>query len=193
AGSRVGVEALLARLRSDSRLATLEANLSFVNWMPFQRLKVRLRSEIITLGQPIANPHHYAGTYIDPSDWNRLISDPSVTVLDVRNRYEVDCGTFNRAINPEIDSFAEFPNFVHHNLDPQVHRKIAMFCTGGIRCEKASAYMLSQGFEQVYQLKGGILKYLETIPAHESQWHGDCFVFDDRVTLNHNLQPSHHP
>lgn len=193
AGTRASVETLLARLRSDPRLTALDVKLSFVDWMPFQRLKVRLRSEIITLGQPTANPHRYTGIYVDPSEWNALISDSSVTVLDVRNQYEVECGTFNRAINPEINSFGEFPGFVHHNLDPQVHRKIAMFCTGGIRCEKASAYMLSQGFEQVYQLKGGILKYLEMIPADESQWHGDCFVFDDRVTLNHCLQPSHHP
>ncbi len=189
AGSRIGVDALLERLRSDPRLVTLEIKESYTEQMPFQRMKVRLRSEIITLGQPTANPLQQVGTYVDPRDWNDLISDPTVTVLDVRNEYEVDYGTFKDAVNPQLESFGEFPDYVHHALDPHIHRKIAMFCTGGIRCEKASAYLLAQGFDQVYHLKGGILKYLETVPAEESQWQGECFVFDDRLSLDHQLHP----
>ncbi len=193
AGSRVGVDDLVMRLRSDVRFASLEVKESFTAQMPFQRMKVRLRPEIITLGQPTANPLQSTGTHVAPTDWNALITDPSVTVLDVRNQYEVECGTFDRAINPRIDSFREFPDYVQAHLHPQVHHKVAMFCTGGIRCEKASAYLLAQGFEEVYQLQGGILKYLQAVPVEDSLWQGDCFVFDDRLRLDHRLRPRTFP
>ena len=154
---------------------------------PFMRMKVRLKKEIVTLRAPEANPAKNVGTYVEPNDWNALMDDPDVILIDTRNRYETGVGIFKGAIDPEIDTFTEFKNFVAEKMDPVRHKKVAMFCTGGIRCEKASSYMLAHGFENVYHLKGGILKYLETIPADQSKWEGECFVFDKRVTIAHGL------
>jgi UPF0176 protein len=185
-GTRQGIDAVLALLRSDSRLADLEHKESYTESSPFQRMKVKLKKEIVTLGLPEVDPNQKVGTYVDAKDWNQLISDPEVFVIDTRNEYEVDLGTFKRAINPQTDSFREFPEYVEHNFDPAKHKKVAMFCTGGIRCEKASSLMLSKGFQEVYHLKGGILKYLEEVPPEESLWEGECFVFDDRITVKNS-------
>ncbi len=191
-GTRQGIEAVVDYLRSDARLTDLVLRESQTDNFPFERLKVRLKSEIVTLGMPEVDPSQTVGTYINPSDWNPLISDPDVLLLDTRNAYEVDIGTFQKAINPQTDSFREFPDYVLKNLNPAKHQKIAMFCTGGIRCEKASAYLISQGFEQVYQLKGGILNYLAEIAVDKSLWQGECFVFDERVAIKHGLAAGNH-
>lgn len=188
AGSRAAIDALIAQLKSDARLADLEHKESVADEMPFYRMKVRLKKEIVTLGVPGINPNNRVGTYVAPEDWNALISDPDVVVVDTRNGYEYDIGTFRGAIDPQTSSFSEFPAYVSSKLNPARHKKVAMFCTGGIRCEKASSFMLQQGFEQVYHLQGGILKYLEKIPAAESLWEGECFVFDQRVAVGHGLQ-----
>ncbi len=188
AGSRAGIDALLEHLKSDVRLAELEHKESAAAAMPFYRMKVKLKKEIVTLGAPEANPNVCVGEYIDPADWNALISDPEVLLLDTRNDYEYVVGTFEGAVNPDTHSFREFPEFVQQNVDPARHKKVAMFCTGGIRCEKASSYMLQHGFDSVYHLKGGILKYLELVPQTESLWHGECFVFDERVSVGHGLK-----
>lgn len=188
AGTREGIDRLKAFL--ETRFKSLEYKESTAHEMPFHRMKVRLKKEIVTLGVPTVNPSECVGTYVDPGKWNDLISDPDVLVLDTRNDYEVQIGTFQKALNPKTKSFREFPTFVKE-IDRNKHRKIAMFCTGGIRCEKASAYMLSQGFEEVYHLKGGILKYLETVSPEESLWEGECFVFDGRVTVTHGLEEGH--
>ena len=188
AGERQAVEAVLSFLRSDPRLTDLEHKESYTDIAPFERMKVRLKSEIVTLGLPEVDPNQQVGTYVNPQEWNDLISNPEVTVIDTRNDYEVNIGTFKRAQNPQTQSFREFPEYVRQNLDPNQNKKVAMFCTGGIRCEKASAFMLSQGFTQVYHLKGGILKYLEEVPAQESLWEGECFVFDERVAVRHGLE-----
>jgi UPF0176 protein len=161
---------------------------SWSNKNPFYRMKVRLKKEIVTLGIPEVSPTKKVGTYVKPEDWNRLISDPDITVIDVRNGYEVDIGTFKNAINPETLSFREFPEYVKKNFNPKKNKKVAMFCTGGIRCEKASSYMMEEGFDEVYHLQGGILKYLETIPEAESLWQGECFVFDQRVAVTNELK-----
>jgi UPF0176 protein len=187
AGSREGIDALIAFLKADQRLATIEHKESFAEKMPFYRMKVRLKKEIVTLGVPGINPNKHVGTYVAPEDWNALISDPEVLLVDTRNAYEYDIGTFKGAVDPHTTTFREFPEYVKKNLDPTKHKKVAMFCTGGIRCEKASSYMLQQGFEDVYHLQGGILKYLEKIPASESLWQGECFVFDQRVAVGHGL------
>ncbi len=155
---------------------------------PFLRLKIRLKKEIITMRAPEANPSKRAGTYVAPKDWNALIADPDVVLLDTRNAYETAVGTFAGARDPNIATFTEFKDYVSRELDPARHRKIAMFCTGGIRCEKASAYMLAHGFGEVYHLKGGILKYLEEVAPEDSQWQGDCYVFDRRVAIGHGLR-----
>lgn len=189
AGSRSAIHALLRELRSDPRLADLEHKESFAEHMPFGRMKVRIKREIVTLGQPLADPTCQVGTYVDPADWNRLIQDPEVLVLDTRNDYEYAIGSFEGAIAPGTRSFREFPDFVQERLKAAPPRKIATFCTGGIRCEKATAYLLEQGFTEVYHLKGGILKYLEQIPAEASLWQGDCFVFDERVSVGQGLRP----
>ena len=165
-----------------------ELKFSQASKKPFQRLKVRIKKEIITLRAPEANPALRTGTYVDPQDWNGLISDPGILVVDTRNIYETETGTFKGAVDPKIGAFTQFKEFAEKNLDPARHRKIAMYCTGGIRCEKASSYLLAQGFEEVYQLKGGILKYLETIPEQQSLWQGACFVFDERDALGHGLR-----
>jgi UPF0176 protein len=187
-GSRQAVDSVLEFLRSDPRLADLEHKESYTDTPPFERMKVRLKSEIVTLGLPEVDPNEQVGTYVSPEEWNELISDPEVTVIDTRNDYEVTIGTFKRAENPQTTTFREFPEYVHHQLDPNKHKKVALFCTGGIRCEKASSFMLSQGFAEVYHLKGGILKYLEEVPAQESLWEGECFVFDERVAVRHGLE-----
>ena len=187
-GTRASIDAVLARLRADPRLAALEHKESFSDRHPFLRLKVKLKQEIVTLGVPFVDPNAVVGTYVDPRDWNALISDPDVVVIDTRNDYEVAIGTFAGAVDPKTRSFREFPRYVSEQLDPAKHRKVAMFCTGGIRCEKASSYMRQQGFETVYHLKGGILKYLEEVPESESLWQGECFVFDERVGVTHGLK-----
>lgn len=157
---------------------------------PFRRIKVRLKKEIITMKAPEADPTKRVGTYVTPENWNALISDPDVTLVDTRNTYETAVGIFEGAIDPKIETFTEFKDYVHNNMDPTKQKKVAMFCTGGIRCEKASSYMLAHGFEEVYHLHGGILKYLEEVPAEESKWQGDCFVFDRRVAVGQDLEES---
>jgi UPF0176 protein len=188
AGTRGGIDAVLAFLRSYAVLADLEHKESFAEDAPFYRMKVRLKKEIVTIGIPDVNPNQTVGKYLDPEEWNALISDPDTIILDTRNEYEVNIGTFKGAINPHTDSFREFPDYVQKNLDSQKHKKVAMFCTGGIRCEKASSYMMGAGFDEVYHLKGGILKYLEQIPETKSLWEGECFVFDQRVAVKHGLE-----
>lgn len=188
AGTRAGIDALIAFLKTDARLADLEHKESYAQEMPFVRMKVKLKKEIVTLGVPGINPNNRVGIYVAPEDWNALISDPDVVVIDTRNGYECDIGTFRGATDPGTATFREFPAFVGRNFSPDKHKKVAMFCTGGIRCEKASSYMLQQGFEQVYHLQGGILKYLEKVPVAQSLWEGDCFVFDQRVSVVHGLK-----
>jgi len=190
AGTRAEIDGLFAFLRSDSRFATLSSKESFTGVLPFKRMKVRLKKEIVTLGVPEANPGRQVGRYVKAEDWNELISDPDVIVIDVRNRYEVELGTFKGAVNPETASFRQFPEFVQSKLGDQKHKKIATFCTGGIRCEKATSYLVKEGFQEVYHLEGGILKYLESVPESKSLWDGKCFVFDERVALDHELHPS---
>lgn len=188
AGSRKGVDSVLDWLRRDERFTQLEAKESYVEEIPFYRTKVKLKKEIVTMGVEDIDPNDIVGTYVDPKDWNELISDPDVLLLDTRNKYEVEIGTFENAVNPETDSFREFPDYVKENLDSNKQKKIAMFCTGGIRCEKSTAYLKQQGFAEVYHLKGGILKYLEDVPEDQTLWKGECFVFDNRVTVNHQLE-----
>jgi UPF0176 protein len=191
AGTEEGIDALMVELREGalfrSRLDNLELKFSAASEMPFKRMKVRLKKEIVTLGDPQTDPLRRVGTYVSPAEWNRLLEEPGIVLLDTRNDFEVEMGTFEGAVDPRIKRFREFKDFVASELDPARHRKVAMFCTGGIRCEKASAYMLNQGFEEVFHLKGGILKYLEDVPEAESRWKGECFVFDERVALGHGL------
>jgi UPF0176 protein len=194
AGTADAIEALVRELRDGplfgGRLDNLELKFSQAAAMPFARLKVRLKKEIVTLGDPAVDPTRTVGTYVDPQDWNALIASADTLVIDTRNQFEVAMGTFDGAVDPQLASFGEFKDFVAERLDPEKHKKIAMFCTGGIRCEKASSYVLSRGFKEVYHLKGGILKYLEGIPESESRWQGECFVFDDRIALGHGLTES---
>jgi UPF0176 protein len=188
AGSREGVDKVLAWLRADPRLVNIDTKESYTDRPPFNRTKVKLKKEIVTMGIEGIDPRRVVGTYVKPADWNRLISDPEVILIDTRNDYEYQVGTFKKAVNPKTESFREFPQFVKDNLDPARHKKVAMFCTGGIRCEKSTAYLKEQGFEEVYHLQGGILKYLEDVPVDNSLWQGECFVFDDRITVDHALQ-----
>jgi len=192
AGVRKGIDAVLDWLRSDPRLADIDHKESYTDSLPFNRAKVKLKKEIVTLGIPGIDPKRVVGTYVAPEDWNNLISDPDVLLVDTRNDYEFKVGTFKNAINPNTESFRDFPKYVQDNLDPEKHKKIAMFCTGGIRCEKSTAYLKEQGFDEVYHLKGGILKYLEVVPAQETLWEGECFVFDERVTVNLQLEKGHY-
>ncbi|MEH2181564.1 oxygen-dependent tRNA uridine(34) hydroxylase TrhO [Nostoc sp.] len=187
-GSRQAIDSVLWFLRSDPRLADLESKEFYTETPPFERMKVRLKQEIVTLGLPEIDPNEQVGIYVNPQEWNDLIANPEVTVIDTRNDYEVNIGTFQGARNPQTESFREFPDYVRYHLDPTKHKKIALFCTGGIRCEKASSFMLAQGFTEVYHLKGGILKYLQEVPAQESLWEGECFVFDERVAVSHGLK-----
>jgi UPF0176 protein len=192
AGSADAIDALVAELRDGAlfgdRLDNLELKFSSASAMPFARLKIRLKKEIVTLGDSTADPTKAVGIYVDAADWNELIATPDTLVIDTRNAFEIEIGSFAGAINPGIRNFGQFKDFAERTLDPQQHKRIAMFCTGGIRCEKASSYLLSRGFAEVYHLKGGILKYLERVPESESRWHGECFVFDERIALGHGLR-----
>ncbi len=192
AGAPAGVNAVLDWIRADPRLAELRARESRGGENPFLRTRVKLKKEIVTMGQPGLDPRRMAGTYVEPEQWNQLIDDPAVLVLDTRNRYEVRIGGFENAVDPQTESFREFPAFVRENLHPERQPKVAMYCTGGIRCEKSTAYLKQLGFEEVYHLRGGILNYLERVPRQESRWRGECFVFDDRVTVDHELRPGSH-
>jgi UPF0176 protein len=185
--SRDGIDGLLDWFRLDPRLADVDHKESYCDEQPFYRTKVKLKKEIVTLGVPGVDPNRQVGRYVEAKDWNALISDPEVLLIDTRNDYEVSIGTVEGALDPKTKSFREFPEYIQANFDPSKHKKVAMFCTGGIRCEKASSYMLGQGFEEVFHLKGGILKYLEEVPQEHSKWQGDCFVFDNRVTVRHDL------
>jgi UPF0176 protein len=189
-GARSAIDGFLNYLRSDARFADLDHKESYCGEDPFYRSKVKLKKEIVTIGVEGIDPNRQVGTYVEPKDWNALIANPDVLLIDTRNDYEVALGTFEGAADPKTSSFGEFPKFVGENLDPARHQKVAMFCTGGIRCEKASSYMQAQGFREVYHLKGGILKYLEEVPADESKWRGECFVFDHRVAVGHGLVPT---
>ena len=188
AGTREGIDAVLDHIREDERLSPLDTKESFDEEQPFYRTKVKLKKEIVTMGVEGIDPRRSVGTYVKPQEWNDLISDPEVLLIDTRNDYEVEIGTFEGAVNPDTKTFREFPEYVKENLDPEKHKKVAMFCTGGIRCEKSTAYMREQGFEEVYHLEGGILKYLEEVQKEDSMWQGDCFVFDNRVSVNHDLE-----
>ncbi|MEQ9104728.1 MAG: rhodanese-related sulfurtransferase [Rhodothermales bacterium] len=189
AGPKAGVDHVLAAVRAVDGFADLVHKESVSDDMPFLRPKVRLKKEIVTLGVEGVDPNLIVGTYVPPSEWNELISDPDVLLVDTRNDYEVTVGTFEGAVNPRTKSFREFPAFVEKELAGRKDRPVAMFCTGGIRCEKATSYLRAQGFEKVYHLQGGILKYLEEVPAERTRWNGECFVFDGRVTVNHDLEP----
>jgi len=188
AGDRNGIDAVLNWLRSDPRLADIKTKESYEQEMPFYRTKVKLKKEIVTMGVENIDPNAIVGTYVKPADWNALISDPEVLLIDTRNDYEVHIGTFKGAVNRVTDTFREFPQYVKDNLDPEKHKKVAMYCTGGIRCEKSTAYLKEQGFDEVFHLQGGVLKYLEEVPVEESLWEGECFVFDNRVAVNHSLE-----
>ena len=188
-GTEEGLRAFLEFLRSDPRLAKMKHKESWAEKEPFVRLKVRLKKEIVTIGLPDVDPTERVGTYVKPKDWNSLISQPDVFLIDTRNTYETEIGTFEGAVDPRTESFGEFPDWVKNHPELTPDTKVAMFCTGGIRCEKASSYMLQQGFKEVYHLEGGILQYLQDVPAQESMWDGECYVFDRRVSVDHDLNP----
>jgi len=188
AGSQKSIEQVLGFLQAQPNLDTIVHKESFSDNNPFHRTKVKLKKEIVTMGIEGIDPNQVVGTYVKPQDWNALISDPEVLLVDTRNDYEVEIGTFKNALNPDTETFREFPQYVKDNLDKNKHKKVAMFCTGGIRCEKSTAYLKEQGFEEVYHLEGGILKYLEEVPSTETLWQGECFVFDGRVAVNHDLK-----
>ena len=188
AGNRRGIEALMTWFEKDGRLSNIVTKESFEAHNPFYRTKVKLKKEIVTMGVEGIDPKQLVGTYVKPKDWNALISDPDVVLVDTRNDYEVKVGTFKGALNPDTTNFREFPQYVSDHMDPKINKKVAMFCTGGIRCEKSTAYLKEQGFEEVYHLQGGILKYLEEVPEEDTMWQGECFVFDNRVTVNHQLE-----
>ncbi len=188
AGPEAGILRLLSKLREDSRLASLQYKESWTDSQPFHRMKIKLKKEIVTMGVEDIDPTSIVGTYVKPQDWNELISRANVRLVDTRNRYEYNLGTFEGAEDPGTDSFREFPQWVDSHLDPERDKHVALFCTGGIRCEKATGYLLQNGFKNVYHLEGGILKYLEEVPEPESSWQGECFVFDNRISVDHNLQ-----
>jgi UPF0176 protein len=188
AGSREGIDAVLAFLRRDRRFADIEHKESRHDGIPFLRMKVKLKREIVTMGVAQVDPKRVVGTYVSPAGWNEVVDDPEVLLVDTRNDYECAIGSFRGAVDTGLETFRDFPAWVEANLDPAVHRKVAMFCTGGIRCEKASSFLLDQGFEEVYHLRGGILKYLEEVPQGDSRWEGECFVFDERVAVDHRLR-----
>jgi len=195
-GPPEGINAVLTYLRTNAifegRLTDLEHKESYADKMPFYRMKVRLKREIVTMGVPGVDPTKMAGTYVKPEDWNALISDPNVILVDTRNDYEVAIGTFKGAINPKTTNFRELPAWVREEKSLRDKPKVAMFCTGGIRCEKSTAFLRSEGFEEVYHLQGGILKYLEEVPKEQSLWQGECFVFDERVSVDHDLKPGNY-
>jgi UPF0176 protein len=188
AGARPNVEAVVAYLRDDPRLADLRIKESLHDTIPFGRMKVRLKREIVALKAPGADPTRRAGVNVEPKDWNRLIGQDDVTLIDARNAYEIRMGSFPGARNPGTDSFHEIARFLAEELDPTKHKRVAMYCTGGIRCEKASAFLLNCGIDEVYQLRGGILNYLDKVERDQSLWQGECFVFDERVSLDHDLK-----
>ena len=188
AGTRKGIDRVLGYLKGDPRLTQLDHKESFDESMPFYRMKVKLKREIVTMGVEGIDPNLVVGTYVKAQDWDQLVNDPDVLLIDTRNDYECSIGSFKGAVDPHTTSFREFPEYVRSQLNPDKQKKVAMFCTGGIRCEKASAYMLQEGFDEVYHLQGGILKYLEEVPQERSSWEGECFVFDNRVAVNHQLE-----
>lgn len=188
AGTQDAIEQVLNFLAQDANLNNISYKISYNDENPFHRTKVKLKKEIVTMGVEGIDPNQVVGTYVKPKDWNALISDPEVLLVDTRNDYEVEIGTFEGALNPDTETFREFPQYVKDNLDKSKHKKVAMFCTGGIRCEKSTAYLKEQGFEEVYHLEGGILKYLEEVPSNDTMWQGECFVFDGRVAVNHALE-----
>ncbi len=191
-GDAEGLKDFFAWLGQDSRFTDIETKQSPAAAHPFGRMKVRLKREIVSLGVPEANPALAVGTYVAPEDWNALIEDPDVILLDTRNDYEVRIGTFKGAVDPKTRAFRQFPDFVRQKLDPERQQKVAAFCTGGIRCEKATSFLIQEGFKEVYHLQGGILKYLETVPKEKSLWEGECFVFDERVALTHGVAQGSH-
>ena len=188
AGTAQAISEVLAYLKKDDRLADLECKFSYNTDRPFLRMKVKLKKEIVTMGRPGIDPNQCVGRYASPEEWNTLVDDPECLVIDTRNDYEVEIGTFQGAINPNTTSFREFPEWVEKNLDPSKHKKVAMFCTGGIRCEKSTSLLVSMGFEDVWHLQGGILNYLEKTPVEQTRWDGECFVFDSRVSVDHDLE-----
>ena len=188
AGPERGITKLFDRLREDPRLSALQYKDSWTDSQPFHRMKIKLKKEIVTMGIEEIDPNNSVGTYVKPTDWNRLTGRDDVRLVDTRNKYEYNLGTFRGAEDPQTDSFREFPEWVDNHLDPKRDKHVAMFCTGGIRCEKATGYLLQNGFENVYHLEGGILKYLEEVSQEQSTWDGECFVFDNRVSVNHELQ-----
>ncbi len=192
AGSRTNIEALIVHLQKNPRLAEFPVNISIATENPFNRLKIRLKKEIIKMGVPGVKPSNKTGRHVTPEEWNSLVEDQQVLVLDARNKYETAIGSFANAVDPRIKSFVEITNYVQEKLGEQKDRKIAMFCTGGIRCEKLSTYMMDQGFKEVYQLRGGILRYLQEMPEEKSLWNGECFIFDHRVSLGHGLKEGSH-
>ncbi|MFM9828394.1 MAG: rhodanese-related sulfurtransferase [Sphingomonas sp.] len=192
AGSQAAIDAVLAHLRTLPDCAALEAKFSSAVAMPFHRMKVRLKREIVTMGVADINPLASVGTYVAPADWNALIADPNTVLIDTRNDYEVRIGSFEGAIDPKTRAFSDFPAWFDAHREDMHGKKIAMFCTGGIRCEKATAYVKAQGLDDVYHLQGGILKYIEEVPADDSRWQGECFVFDERVAVGHGLAPGTH-
>jgi UPF0176 protein len=187
-GSKASIDGVIQFLQDDGRFDNLEIKFSHSETTPFKRLKVKLKKEIVTLGVEHIDPLSSVGTYVNPQDWNALISDPDVVLIDTRNNYEYEIGSFKGAINPSTETFREFPEYTKNNLEQYRGKKVAMFCTGGIRCEKSTAYLKTQGFDAVYHLQGGILKYLEEVDEDQSLWEGECFVFDDRVAVKHNLE-----
>jgi UPF0176 protein len=187
-GPREGIEKFLENIRTDTRFADLNPRTAESTRSTFYRLRIITRPEIVTLGDASINPNKAVGEYVNPKEWNALIRDPDVRVIDTRNEYEVKVGTFKGAENPHTDTFRQWPEYVEKGLGSDKKQKIAMFCTGGIRCEKASSHLLENGFEEVYHLKGGILNYLETVPPEESDWDGECFIFDNRVSVTHGLK-----
>jgi UPF0176 protein len=187
-GTRASIDTVLHWLAQQPGLDNIDTKESIDDNIPFYRTKVKLKKEIVTMGVEGIDPNQVVGTYVKPADWNALISDPDVLVVDTRNNYEVEIGTFKDAVNPNTTSFREFPAWATENIEPDKTKKIAMFCTGGIRCEKSTAYMKEQGFDEVYHLEGGILKYLEDVPKEQTLWQGECFVFDNRVAVDHDLK-----
>ncbi len=187
-GTREAIDSLYAWFDADPRFAGITTKEALHTEQAFKRTKVRLKKEIVTIGDKSVDPNAVVGTYVKPKDWNTLISDPDVILIDARNTYEVEAGTFKNAIDPETDAFRDLPAWMDEKLDPEKNKKVAMFCTGGIRCEKSTSYLKARGFDEVYHLEGGILKYLEEIPQEESMWEGECFVFDERITVDHDLK-----
>lgn len=190
AGSHDAIDTTIAMLLADPRFGGMEVKYSYADFCPFPKFKVKKKSEIVTFRQEDADPRDDVGTYLEPEEWNDLISDPKVITVDTRNKYEVEVGRFRGATNPNTDEFVSFASFVDEQLKGKEDQKIAMYCTGGIRCERSTAYLKKKGFKHVYHLQGGILRYLETIPKEKSLWEGDCFVFDYRVAVDHDLRPA---